>query len=87
MGALMWPRRRRQHDEPPYDVVTPTERERLEQDIAVRRRRYLAIMGPCLVLLAFGFFVPAPMPIRVAALLVAAVLPPVAAVVGNMRAR
>lgn len=68
-----------------YDVVTPTERERRDDDIATRRKRYFAIMIPCLVLVVFGFFVPAPTPARVAALAVAAVLPPVAAIVGNAR--
>ena len=70
-----------------YDVVTPTERERRDDDIATRRKRYFAIMIPCLVLVAFGFFVPAPTPARVAALAVAAMLPPVAAIVGNARPR
>ncbi|HEX6936201.1 MAG TPA: DUF3099 domain-containing protein [Actinomycetes bacterium] len=76
-----WRRRR----DVTYDVVTPTERERRDDDIATRRKRYFAIMIPCLVLVAFGFFVPAPTPARVAALAVAAVLPPVAAIVGNAR--
>lgn len=67
--------------------MTPTERERRDDDIATRRKRYFAIMIPCLVLVAFGFFVPAPTPARVAALAVAAVLPPVAAIVGNARPR
>ena len=66
-----------------YDVVTPTERERRIDEIATRRRRYFAIMIPCLVLVVFGFFVPAPIPVRVAALAIAAVLPPIAAIVGN----
>lgn len=65
--------------------MTPTERERRDDDIATRRKRYFAIMIPCLVLVVFGFFVPAPTPARVAALAVAAVLPPVAAIVGNAR--
>ena len=66
-----------------YDVVTPTERERRIDEIATRRRRYFAIMIPCLVLVVFGFFVPAPIPVRVAALAIAAVLSPIAAIVGN----
>jgi hypothetical protein len=66
-----------------YDIVTPTERELRERAIARRRRRYFLVMGPCLVLVVFGFFVPAPTPLRVAALAVAAVLPPIAAVVGS----
>jgi hypothetical protein len=70
-------------DGPPYDIVTPTDRERLERRLARRRRRYLAVMVPCLVLVAFGFFVPAPTPLRLVALAFAAWMPPVAAIVGN----
>jgi hypothetical protein len=44
-------------------------------------------MLPCLALVVFGFWVPAPVPLRVCALLVAAVLPPLAAIVGNARLR
>jgi hypothetical protein len=67
----------------PYDIVTPTERELRERAIARRRRRYFLVMGPCIALVVFGFFVPAPTPLRVAALALAAVLPPIAAVVGS----
>jgi hypothetical protein len=66
-----------------YDIVTPTERERRDAEIDKRRRRYFAIMLPCLALVSFGFFVPAPTPVRVVALLVAAVLPPIAAIAAN----
>jgi DUF3099 family protein len=81
-------RRRRQDDrEGPdphaYDIVTPTERELRDRAIARRRRRYFLVMGPCIALVLFGFFVPAPTPLRVAALVVAAVLPPVAVIVGS----
>ena len=48
-----------------------------------RKRRYFALMVPCLALVLFGFFVPAPIPVRVAALVIAAVIPPVAAIRGN----
>jgi hypothetical protein len=75
----------RRHRRGSYDIVTPTERERLDDEIATRRRRYFAIMVPCLLLVAFGFFVPAPTPARVGALALAAVLPPVAAIVGNAK--
>jgi Protein of unknown function (DUF3099) len=68
-----------------YDIVTPTDRERRDDEVATRRRRYFAIMIPCLSLVAFGFFVPAPTPVRVAALALAAVLPPIAAIVGNAK--
>ncbi|HEY5032743.1 MAG TPA: DUF3099 domain-containing protein [Actinomycetes bacterium] len=79
-------RRNRPRDTPSgaaYDIVTPTEGEARERSIAARRRRYFLVMVPCIVLVLFGFFVPAPVPLRVAALAVAAVLPPVAAILGN----
>ena len=75
----------RRHRGVSYDIVTPTERERRDDEVETRRKRYFAIMIPCLSLVAFGFFVPAPTPARVVALAVAAVLPPVAAIVGNAR--
>jgi Na+/H+ antiporter NhaD/arsenite permease-like protein len=77
---------RRARDEDPdevHDIVTPTEREALERSIAARRRRYFIVMVPCIVLVLFGFFVPAPVPVRVAALAVACVLPPIASILGN----
>ena len=40
-------------------------------------------MGVCLALVVFGFFVPAPVPVRLVALAVAAVLPPIAAITAN----
>jgi hypothetical protein len=70
-------------DRQPYDIVTPTEREARERWIASRRRRYFRVMVPCIVLVVFGFFVPAPVTLRVAALAVAAVLPPIAAILAN----
>ena len=70
-------------DDEPHDIVTPTEREARERSIAARRRRYFRVMVPCLVLVVFGFFVPAPVPVRVVALAVAAVLPPLASILGN----
>jgi Protein of unknown function (DUF3099). len=75
----------RKHRDVSYDIVTPTERERRDDEVATRRKRYFAIMIPCLSLVAFGFFVPAPTPVRVAALALAAVLPPIAAIVGNAK--
>jgi len=66
-----------------FNVVTPTEGERREDQIRAQQRRYFRIMLPCLVLVVFGFFVPAPTPIRVAALCIAAVMPPIAAFVGS----
>jgi Mn2+/Fe2+ NRAMP family transporter len=75
---------RRRHRRPDvYDIVTPTERERRDDQIARRKKRYLAVMIPCVVLVVFGFFVPAPTPLRVIALVIASVLPPIAAIVGN----
>ncbi|KQX63565.1 hypothetical protein [Angustibacter sp. Root456] len=78
---------RRERRAPRYDIVTPTERERLDADIAQRRRRYFVLWVPCIVLVVFGFFVPAPTPLRVAALALAAPLLPAAAFVGNRRGR
>jgi hypothetical protein len=66
-----------------HDIVTPTEREERERLIAARRRRYFMVMVPCISLVLFGFFVPAPVPVRVVALAIASLLPPVAAIVGN----
>jgi hypothetical protein len=70
-----------------FDIVTRTEVEQRDDDIMRRRRRYLSLMVPCLLLVVFGFYAPAPTPLRVGALLVAAVLPPIAAIVGNARPR
>jgi hypothetical protein len=77
----------RRHRTISYDIVTPTERERRDDEVETRRKRYFTIMIPCLFLVAFGFFVPAPTPARVVALAFAAVLPPLAAIVGNARPR
>ena len=75
--------KRRRRREERFDIVTPTEREALEDKIARQRRRYFLLMAPCIALVIFGFFVPAPTPLRIAALAVAAILPPLAAIVGN----
>lgn len=72
---------------PRYDIVTPTERESLDADIARRRRRYVLIWVPCIALVGFGFFVPAPTALRIAALVLAAPLLPIAAIVANVRGR
>jgi hypothetical protein len=69
--------------ERPRDISSPEVPRRLDDSIRARRRRYFWLMGPCLVLAVFGFFVPAPTPWRIGALAVAAVIPPVAAVVAN----
>ena len=74
---------RRPADPAAYDIVTPSEAEQVERSLAGRKRRYFLVMAPCIVLVLFGFFVPAPVPLRVAALAVAAVLPPIAAILGN----
>ena len=70
-------------DDEAFDIVTPTDREALERSIARRRRGYFRVMVPCIALVLFGFFVPAPVPVRVVALAIAAFLPPVAAIVAN----
>lgn len=68
-----------------FDVHTPTEREKLEASIARRKKRYFTVMIPCLILVGFGFFIPAPTPIRLTALAIAAFMPPIASMVGNAR--
>lgn len=73
---------RHQHGRSP-DITSHDVPRRLDDSIRSRRRRYFWLMGPCLVLTVFGFFVPAPTPWRIAALAVAAVIPPIAAVVAN----
>jgi 4-amino-4-deoxy-L-arabinose transferase-like glycosyltransferase len=70
-----------------FDVVTPTPREALEADVARRKRRYLSFILPCLALVLFGFFVPAPTPIRVAALVLAAPLAPIAVIAAGSGSR
>src|SRR5690349_6995203 len=79
LDAMRWRRRTRADPRPPadddppvFDIVTPGERELRDRAIARRRRRYFLVMGPCIVLVLFGFFVPAPIPLRVAALALAA---------------
>jgi hypothetical protein len=75
--------RSRRGEAPTYDIVTPTpDRARLDE-IDRRQRRYLRVMIPCILLVLFGFFVPAPTPVRLAALAIAAFMPPIAAIVGN----
>jgi hypothetical protein len=69
--------------ERPRDISSSDVPRRLDDSIRSRRRRYFWLMGPCLVLVVFGFFVPAPTPWRIGALAVAAVIPPVAAIVAN----
>jgi hypothetical protein len=73
---------RHQHERP-QDIASRDVPPRLDDSIRRRQHRYFWLMGPCLVLTVFGFFVPAPTPWRIAALAVAAVIPPVAAVVAN----
>jgi hypothetical protein len=68
---------------PRFDVVSRTEREARNDAIDARQRRYLRVMVPCVALMLFGFFVPAPVPLRLLALVVASCLPPIAAIVGN----
>jgi hypothetical protein len=68
---------------PSFDVVTRTEREARNDAINARQRRYLRVMIPCIALMLFGFFVPAPIPLRLVALAIASILPPIAAIVGN----
>ncbi len=76
---------RRRPRAPHYDILTPTEREALDAQIAHGRRVYFALWVPCIALVLFGFFVPAPTPWRIAALALAAPLLPLAAVLGTPR--
>ena len=66
-------------------MVTPTAAERARADRRRRQRSYGLLMGLCLALVLFGFFVPAPVSVRLAALAIGAVLPPIAAIAGNAR--
>jgi hypothetical protein len=75
--------RSRRGEPPTYDVVTPTPDQARLEEIGRRQRRYFRIMVPCILLVAFGFFVPAPTPFRLVALAIAAFMPPVAAIVAN----
>ena len=79
--------RRRRRSTEVFDVVTPTDAERRRADQAERQSRYVRIMAVCLSCVAVGFFVPFPVPVRGAFLLVGAVLLPVAAVVANGTSR
>ena len=74
---------RRSRRLPRYDIVTPTEHEALDAEIARQRRRYFLVWVPCILLVLFGFFVPAPTPWRIAALALAAPLLPLAAILGT----
>jgi hypothetical protein len=78
-------RHRSRHAEPPPDITSPDVPRRLDDSIRARRRRYFWLMGPCLVLVVFGFFVPAPTALRIAALVLAAPLLPIAAFLGTGR--
>ena len=75
----------RRRQPPPYDIVHRTEREVRDDELRHRRRRYLALWVPCMLLVLFGFLVPAPVPWRIAALAVAAPMLPLAAILGSGR--
>lgn len=64
-------------------MVTRTEREARNDAINARQRRYMRVMVPCFLLMLFGFFVPAPIPVRLVVIAIASCLPPIAAIVGN----
>lgn len=74
---------RRFRHPPVPDVRTLTDRERRDADVERRRRRYLWIMIPYLALVVLGFFVLPWRGARIAVLLVALALPPVAAIIAN----
>lgn len=83
-ARLPKPRRERGSSEV-FDVVTPTERQARLEGIARRQRLYFRWMVPAISLVAFGFFIPAPIPLRLAALVIATGLGAVAVVLGNTR--
>lgn len=56
-----------------------------KDDLATRRRAYFVVMGTCLLLVVLGFFVLPNGTVRLVVVGVAAVLPPIAAIVGNRR--
>jgi hypothetical protein len=75
-------------DIPPYrplPSLTPTRRRREPVPVEVRRRRYLVLMATCVTLFALAGFVVRlfSTPLAVAMCVVAAVIPPVAAIVAN----
>ncbi len=65
------------------DIRSLTDRERRDADIDRRKRRYLWVMGPYLVLVVLGFFVLPSRTARIVVLLVAIAVPPVAAILAN----
>lgn len=80
------PRPRRGKGRPPVpDVMTPTERQAHLERVAERQRLYFRYAIPALGCTAFGFFVPAPTPIRLAALVLATMLGFIAVLLGNAR--
>jgi hypothetical protein len=60
-----------------------TDRERRDEDIDRRRRRYLRVMLPYLVLVLLGFFLLPWETARIVVLVIALVMPPVAAILAN----
>lgn len=66
------------HREPVHDIVTRTEREARLDEIDARSRRYLRTVLPALALLMTGLVAPLPVPVRAAALVLAALLAPFA---------
>ncbi|MGQ0844178.1 MAG: DUF3099 domain-containing protein [Sporichthyaceae bacterium] len=77
------PRRRQEPADEIFDVVSRTAREARLESIARRQRNYFRFMVPAMGCTLFGFFVPAPLPLRLAALFLAVVLGLTAVVLGN----
>lgn len=73
------------HDEPEPRFAPTSGARRPYGGLALRRREYFALILPAIALVIFGFFVPAPTPLRLGALVVAAALVPLAAIAGNTR--
>lgn len=70
-----------------HDIVTPTDRERAAADVARRQRRYLTVMLPCVALVVLALLAPLPAGLRLALLVGAALLGPMAVLAANDRRR
>ncbi len=65
------------HERPTvHDIVTLTPAERAREELDRRQRVQLVVALASLALLLLGLLVPAPVPLRLAVLVVGALLPP-----------
>jgi hypothetical protein len=65
--------------------MTPSERQAHLERVAERQRQYFRYAVPALGCTAFGFFIPAPVPVRLTALVLAIGLGFIAVLLGNAR--